>query len=184
PVDDQEALELKRFLVRSFDQYDISTYGLTFGISNDPGKRTHFSSVIVEKNMQPTIVKGLDFRPTYNVLHFKDFDPNTRIYEAYAQDVDKIELPGLLMELSKKYFNQLGRTIAPKKQSKKEKSEVQKPVYQCSDCFTVYDEIYGDDKADIVPGTSFDKIPENYTCPVCSAPKSKFKETVLAGFAG
>ena len=158
PVDDQEALELKKFLVRSFDQYDISTYGLTFGISNDPGKRTHFSSVIIERNTRPIIIKEFDFRPTYNVLYFKDFDPNTQMYVAYAQDVDKIELPGLLMELSKNYFNQLGRTITPKKEHKKEKSEAQKPVYQCSDCFTVYDETYGDDKSGIVPGSPFYKI--------------------------
>ena len=39
PVDDLEALELKKFLVLSFDQNDISTYGLTFGLSNDSGKR-------------------------------------------------------------------------------------------------------------------------------------------------
>ena len=42
PVDDAEALDLKKYLVKHFDENDISTYGLTFGISNDVGKRSHF----------------------------------------------------------------------------------------------------------------------------------------------
>ncbi len=179
PVDDQEALELKNFLVRSFDQNDISTYGLTFGISNDAGKRSHFSSVIIEKNTAPTIVKDFDFRPTYNVLHFKNFDPNTQTYKTYAQDVDKIELPGLLMELSKNYFKQLGETVLPKKEQKKESINITKEVYQCSSCFTVYDKSYGDAKAAIPKGTPFDKVPESYCCPVCEAPRTAFEKTNL-----
>ncbi|MGY8914528.1 MAG: rubredoxin [Flavobacteriales bacterium] len=176
PVDDKEALELKKFLVLSFDQNDISTYGLTFGISNDPGKRSHFSSVIIEKNTQPTIVKEFDFRPTYNVLHFKNFDPNTQIYQAYAQDVDKIELPGLLMELSKKYFSQLGTTKTTSKPSKKEKTKAIKEVYQCVSCMTSYDDTYGDLKANIASGTTFEELPKSYVCSVCEAPKSSFKK--------
>lgn len=38
PVDDVDALGLKRYLVQSFDQKDISTYGLTFGISSEVEK--------------------------------------------------------------------------------------------------------------------------------------------------
>jgi len=179
PVDDTDALELKKFLVRSFDQNDISTYGLTFGISNDPGKRSHFASVIIEKNTQPIIVKDFDFRPTYNVLHFKNFNPNTQTYKAYAQDVDKIELPGLLMELSKNYFKQMGEEKAPKKVIKKEAINNLKEVYQCGSCFSIYDTTYGDQKASIAIGTLFEELSETYTCTVCDAPKSSFKKTSL-----
>ncbi|MEO0340921.1 MAG: rubredoxin, partial [Bacteroidota bacterium] len=45
PVNDIEALDLKRFLVRSFDQNDISTYGLTFGITSIYSK--NFTSVVI-----------------------------------------------------------------------------------------------------------------------------------------
>lgn len=179
PVDDLEALDLKKFLVLSFDQNDISTYGLTFGLSNDAGKRSHFSSVIIEKNTPPAIVKEFTIRPTYNVLHFKNFDPNTQIYEAYAHDVDKIELPGLLMELSKKYFKQLGQIEPSNKEITKASDHLVREVYQCNSCFTVYDEVYGDLKAAISVGTHFDEIPENYTCPVCDAPKLNFKKKEL-----
>lgn len=179
PVDDQEALELKKFLVRSFDQNDISTYGLTFGISNDVGKRSHFASVIIERNAPPAIMTDFEVRPTYNVLHFKNFDPNTHTYEAYAQDVDKIELPGLLMELSKKYFGQLYSEEAQEKPNKKDPDPIKRTVRQCRLCLSVYDTMYGDAKADIPAGTPFENLPEDYGCPVCEAPKSDFVKVTL-----
>lgn len=179
PVDDQDALDLKQFLVRSFDQNDISTYGLTFGISNEVGKRSHFSSVVLEKNIRPTIVVDYDVRPTYNVLHFKNFDPNTQHYLMYAQDVDKIELPGLLMELSKKYFEQLGRPPEKAPAQKDKEKQIAREVYQCSDCLTVYDPATGDEKGGIAPGISFDDLHEDYSCPVCESPKHSFREASM-----
>ena len=179
PVDDSEALELKKFLVRSFDQNDISTYGLTFGISNDVGKRAHFASVIIERNAPPALVTDFEVRPTYNVLHFENFDPNTQKYNAYAQDVDKIELPGLLMELSKKYFGQLYRQETEKKSVDKIAEPEGSTVNQCPSCLTVYDASYGNPQADVPAGTEFEELPENYCCPVCEAPKSKFEKVVL-----
>jgi len=179
PVDDNEALELKKFLVRSFDQNDISTYGLTFGISNDVGKRSHFASVIIEKNSSPTIVKDFEVRPTYNVLHFENFDPNSQKYKAYAQDVDKIELPGLLMELSKKYFDQLGREVEKSEAPKIVVEQETKTIHQCQSCFTVYDPLYGDLSAGIEKDTAFEELPETYICSVCEAPKTKFEKAEL-----
>lgn len=180
PVDDEEALDLKKYLVRSFDQNDISTYGLTFGISNDVGKRSHFASVIVEKNSAPTIIKEFDVRPTYNVLHFQNFDPNTQKYQPYAQDVDKIELPGLLMELSKKYFGQLKKepTVVTTEESTVAKNL--QAVHQCTDCLTIYDENYGDLNSDIAPGTSFSELPEDYKCPVCASSKNSYEQIELS----
>jgi rubredoxin len=179
PVDDGDALELKKFLVTNFDQNDISTYGLTFGISNDPGKRSHFSSVIIERNHPPAIVRDLDFRPTYNVLHFKNFDPNTQHYQIYAQDVDRMELPGLLMELSKKYFNQLGTVAVVKKSEKKESPQTSKTVHQCISCLTVYDPAYGDAQGGIPPGIPFEKLPDTYGCPVCGSAVATFEKVYL-----
>ncbi|MDC6390510.1 rubredoxin [Maribacter sp. PR1] len=179
PVDDTEALELKKFLVRSFDQNDISTYGLTFGISNDVGKRSHFSSIVIEKNSPPAIVKEFEVRPTYNVLHFQNFDPNTQKYLSYAQDVDKIELPGLLMELSKNYFEQLRRIVEKPKVVRKTEETSSKIVFQCQSCFTIYDKMYGDPKAGIKAGTVFKNLHDSYVCPVCDSPKSKFVKTEL-----
>ena len=179
PVDDKEALELKKFLVRSFDQNDISTYGLTFGISHTPGKRSHFTSIIIEKNVSPILVQDFDVRPTYNVLHFESFDPNTQKYEVYAQDIDKIELPGILMELSKKYFEQLGKRRIYKEPIKKDTPKTTKEVYQCQSCLTVYDEEYGSPQSNIPLGTLFAEIPNTFVCPICESPKANYKRTEL-----
>ncbi len=180
PVDDEEALELKRYLVNNFDQNDISTYGLTFGISKDVGKQSHFSSIVIERN--PSTQIGLDYqvRPTYNVCYFKDFDPNTRQYLVYAQDVDKKELPNLLIELSKEYFQQLGqeKTTATKKTAKKE--QVQHEVHQCQHCLSVYDDDIGEPQSQIEPNTKFTDLLEDYTCLVCGAEKSEFKKVEIA----
>nr|WP_304610809.1 rubredoxin [Mucilaginibacter rivuli] len=48
-----------------------------------------------------------------------------------------------------------------------------KQVYQCKNCMTVYDEIYGDDINNIAPGTKFETI-EQYQCPTCDSPKQDF----------
>ena len=177
PVDDKDAFELKKFIVRNFDQNDISTYGLNFAISNRSNKETYFTSAVIEKNEVPSIIKDFDVRPTYNVLYCRDFNPNTKEYLVYAQDVDKIELPGLLMELSKMYFNQL--SDAKSINSKKEKIKVQVEVHQCKNCMTVYDSKYGDETQGIDPGVEFNDLENSYHCPVCDADRSDFKVVLL-----
>lgn len=47
--------------------------------------------------------------------------------------------------------------------------------YVCSVCGYVYDPEKGDPDGGIAPGTSFEDIPDSWTCPVCGAEKSKFE---------
>ncbi|MDG2279275.1 MAG: rubredoxin [Flavicella sp.] len=176
PVADDSALDLKKFIVKSFDQNDISTYGMTFGISNFGENKTYFTTAMVEKNKTPSIVKNFQVRPTFNVLYSKNFNPNTQDYIVYAQDVDKIELPGLLMELSRMYFDQLGDAPQEKEDKNTQKVETQKTeVYQCPDCLTIYDSQLGDSTVDITPNTAFEDLPASYVCSVCETAKEKFE---------
>ena len=168
-------MELKKFIVRNFDQNDISTYGLTFGIDNSENRETYFTSTVIEKNKVPTIVKDFQIRPTYNLLYCKNFNPNTKEYISYAQDVDKMELPGLLMELSKMYFEHLGEEIDSNSKKNASEATVEKEVYQCSECMTVYDSEFGDSKANIAIGIAFNELPTNYKCSVCEASKETYK---------
>jgi len=46
--------------------------------------------------------------------------------------------------------------------------------YECDVCGYIYDPAEGDSMSDIAAGTSFEKIPEDWVCPVCGAPKSQF----------
>ena len=47
--------------------------------------------------------------------------------------------------------------------------------YECTICGYVYDPAVGDADGGIAPGTAFEDIPDDWTCPVCGAAKSEFK---------
>ena len=45
---------------------------------------------------------------------------------------------------------------------------------QCKVCWYVYDPTIGCEEWDIEPGTSFNDLPEHFTCPQCGNDKSVF----------
>ena len=45
-------------------------------------------------------------------------------------------------------------------------------------CGYVYDPEHGDPDQGIAPGTSFDDLPEDWTCPTCGAPCMDFAEII------
>ena len=47
--------------------------------------------------------------------------------------------------------------------------------FKCSICGYVYDEFAGIPEKGIAPGTKWEDLPDGFTCPVCTAPKSVFK---------
>ncbi|MGI6212737.1 MAG: acyl-CoA dehydrogenase family protein, partial [Anaerovoracaceae bacterium] len=50
----------------------------------------------------------------------------------------------------------------------------EKPPYKimvCDGCGYEYDPMVGDPDADIAPGTPFEKLPDDWTCPMCAEPK-------------
>ncbi len=47
--------------------------------------------------------------------------------------------------------------------------------YVCGVCGYVYDPAVGDPDSGILPGTSFEAIPEDWVCPVCGVSKDQFK---------
>ena len=178
-VSDKEALKLKKYLVSNFDKKDISTYGLTFGITNYTRKGYYFTSIVIEKNEHSEALQAVNFKPTYNLLYAKNFDPNTRDYIIHVQDVDKSELPSLLTELSQLYFDELGTEKEAVKSKEVVKDRVEEEVYQCKDCLTIYNEEYGDSTQNIPPNTPFKNLPKDYVCSLCEAPKSIFEKKVL-----
>jgi len=46
--------------------------------------------------------------------------------------------------------------------------------YICDVCGYIYDPTVGDPGNGIVPGTAFEKIPADWTCPECGAGKDNF----------
>ncbi len=57
-----------------------------------------------------------------------------------------------------------GREVAPKMAK-----------YRCTVCGYIYDPELGDPDSDIAPGTPFEKLPDNWVCPLCCIVKSKFE---------
>ena len=48
--------------------------------------------------------------------------------------------------------------------------------YQCTICGYIYDPDKGDPDAGVAPGTAFEKLPDDWVCPQCGAPKDAFEE--------
>jgi rubredoxin len=46
--------------------------------------------------------------------------------------------------------------------------------YRCIVCGFVYDPEEGDPDSGIMPGTPFEDIPDNWSCPVCGVAKADF----------
>ena len=60
-----------------------------------------------------------------------------------------------------------------KKTEQKENKIMKK--YKCKVCGYIYDPAKGDADGGIPPGTPFDKLPDDWTCPVCGATKADFE---------
>jgi rubredoxin len=48
--------------------------------------------------------------------------------------------------------------------------------YLCVLCGYIYDPAEGDPENGILPGTEFDDIPDDWTCPACGVGKEHFEE--------
>lgn len=46
--------------------------------------------------------------------------------------------------------------------------------YVCDICGWEYDPEQGDPDGGVAPGTAWEDVPDDWTCPVCGAPKTSF----------
>jgi len=89
------------------------------------------------------------------------------------------------------YYQQVKRGTTPKnapsyQEVKKETAPTAVPIstkeapemakYKCGVCGFIYDPAVGDPDSGVKPGTSFESLPADWTCPVCGADKSQFKK--------
>lgn len=182
PVLDKSALALKNYLVDVFDRHDISTYGLTFSIKEQPVNL--FTSITILSQPSLQILGRYNLIRRYNVLYSKNFDPNEEEYIPFAMYVTKRELPGVLMKLSQIFYTEMNKKAKDRvwqNEEGREEKEIHN-VYQCTQCLSIYDERYGDQEFGIAPDTPFYELPESYYCPLCEAPKKEFeaKEMILS----
>jgi flavin reductase (DIM6/NTAB) family NADH-FMN oxidoreductase RutF/rubredoxin len=78
------------------------------------------------------------------------------------------------------YYHQVKRGTTPKTAPSyvaEKKEEGAKMVkYKCRLCGWIYDPVIGDKESGIAAGTPFDKIPDDWQCPVCGAGKADFEK--------
>jgi flavin reductase (DIM6/NTAB) family NADH-FMN oxidoreductase RutF/rubredoxin len=81
------------------------------------------------------------------------------------------------------YYHQVKRGTTPKTapsyiEEKKEAPKMPKMAkYKCTVCGYIYDPELGDPDNGIKPGTPFEKLPDDWVCPVCGASKDEFERT-------
>jgi rubredoxin/flavin reductase (DIM6/NTAB) family NADH-FMN oxidoreductase RutF len=78
------------------------------------------------------------------------------------------------------YYHEVKRgttpSTAPSYIAKEKEAMGRMAKYECTVCGYVYDPAMGDPVGGIAPGTPFEKLPDDWTCPVCGAAKSEFKK--------
>jgi rubredoxin len=167
-----EALELKKQLVREFEEADLRTYQLCFAIKTQP-KTGLPGSVIIKKNKQ-----GL-----FDLLHTRDFNPNSKDYVSYLKQIKPADLSACLAALCNDFYDAQSNNLEALTNPIPEESSLKHEkiaFYQCSHCLTRYDKQYGDSVNNIGKEVEFENITD-YKCPVCEAPKSEFSLIELNG---
>ena len=56
------------------------------------------------------------------------------------------------------------------------KEEDKMDKYKCIVCGYIYDPAAGDPDSNVSPGTPFEKLPADWVCPLCGAPKTEFEK--------
>jgi rubredoxin len=173
--DCQPGLQLKSFLVKQLNDNDTRSFGICIGIKTRK-KSEVFSSILVRRKSLLNIF-GLKMFHVYDILCAYDFNPNERTGFVFSRNNPKFLLgEQLRRSLVLFYKSRADKQIAQRKAPVTE--ALKKPaiqfVYQCIHCFGVYEEVHGDEAAGIAAGTSFNSLPDNYTCSLCEAPKEDF----------
>jgi rubredoxin len=91
----------------------------------------------------------------------------TPLTYAYYQQVKKGKAP-------KNAPTYKGSAVSTNEQAEKGKEKAMKK-YVCGICGYVYDPEKGDSEGGIAPGTAFEDLPDDWTCPVCGAGKDEFE---------
>ena len=112
------------------------------------------------------------------------FDVGTHLLfigDAIASDLINLDIKPLTYkyyrEVMKGYSPKNAPTYVEKYQIKSEisKEAIENELWQCQLCHYTYESEKGDPISGIEPGTKFEDLPDDWTCPICGADKSMFE---------
>jgi rubredoxin/flavin reductase (DIM6/NTAB) family NADH-FMN oxidoreductase RutF len=151
----------------------IGKFGFRSGRTEDKFKSVKYRTlpsgcpVVIDNTIgyiEAMVVKSLDC-VTHTVF----------IGELVASEIFKIAKP-----MTYDYYHQTKRGTTPssaptfiKGEAAPKKGAVMQK-YRCEVCNYIYDPAVGDPDNNIQPGTPFEKLPEDWVCPVCGAGKDQF----------
>ena len=179
----EDALIIKRHIIRHFDNADVRTYGLCFSIRINPGNNC-FGSIVINKQESKTKSR-LKGHQRFDILYTQDFNPNSGTLLPYRTGVAKEHLGPYITSLCREFYENNALTdpllnYVAGQQTLISSTQPEKEVYQCTHCLTVYDESIGDPSQGVTPGTSFQELPEQYCCSLCEASLADFTPVTAA----
>jgi rubredoxin len=171
---DSQAVRIKQDLVKGFNKLDIRTYGLSFALATSKPLELSSTVLIVKRKSIFNFWGIFKFLTIFDILYAPSFSLHATEYQYYATNIAWNGLSSYLQSLCDIYYKQLSEQKSTLQPKAEEKPQMIKVVHQCKHCLSIYDAEYGDSKAKIPAGISFDFLPEDYCCPVCDSPKSDF----------
>ncbi len=166
-----DGLVLKQELVKCFEAADLRTYRLCFAIKTQL-KSGLFGAIIIKKIAGKNSIEQL-----YEIEHTRDFNPNTKDFVVFKTALLRDDLAAELIALCDYYYglkadNELNLLNEMPVEELVTAAETYL-IYQCKNCLTIYDQVYGDELNGIAAGTDFLSLTA-YECPICEAPKTDF----------
>jgi rubredoxin len=185
PDNDNEASLLKRFMVKEIEKKGLRTEGLVFAVRTQDFYDA--ANIIIERKFLFDFSFLKLFR-YYNIRYKRDFNPFSEEILTMAENVKKRDLVNMVSWLAEKYYQSFANEVLHEinisvNSSLDEISSETRTLYQCLDCFTIYDEMVGDAEQGIPAGITFEQVDLEYCCSLCGAKKENFvmvKESELA----
>lgn len=175
----EDALIVKRTVIRHFDKEDVRTYGLCFSVQLKQTGAVFGSVLITGKKGQGRV--SLKSQLRYDIWYAADFSSNSSQYLLFREGVAKEYLGTYLVSLSKLFYEQLSAAPLPVAVPAAVSAPAIQPqeVYECSRCKTIYDPQTGDPLQGVAAATPFQQLPADYGCFVCMAPVSAFVQRTV-----
>ena len=110
----------------------------------------------------------------------REMDANT--HTVFLAEVTDAAVLSSEPSMTYAYYHQIKRGAVPKTAPLPEVEKpaadrvIKAPRYRCTVCGYVYDPEIGDPENGVAPGTPFEKLPEDWTCPICGATKDLFEK--------
>jgi rubredoxin len=101
------------------------------------------------------------------------------------KEKDYAALDALAQAISAQFSeSEAQQTSPPQETPLSEQPDIALAQYICPVCRYIYDPAKGDPHGGIPPGTPFEKIPDNWVCPICRVSKKMFQPIQSATAAG